>query len=287
MKKHAVFLRGIPRTWNHIKEHTIDFFNENLDMPDWYVCFWESQTTNIEQLTKDFLGSNLKCLIIKTDDFEKFDAEVFWNAAGEIDLRKFSMGDNYWRVAYLDHILSMEKRKQELLNHFVYDTVTFIRPDVFYHYCDSVKSMDDIKRLEGFEVVGLHWNGYKTTLDLEQATTSFWTNDFCFSGASIPADILGTRFFDCKYNNNFPQFMNINPHNLLGLVVTKYQFVTIGPGSLMWRLTRPNHFYYDKLEKKYLLIENRPHEILPWDKVENENKNKMYKLLDIDPKDYG
>lgn len=309
MKKHAVFLRGNPRTWNHIKESIINFFNENLDMPDWYVCFWESQTTDIEQLTKDFLGSNLKYVIIKTYDFEKFDTELFTPYKNDTltgqgtALSKISESSNYWKTAYLDHTLSMEKRKQELLNHFVYDTVSFIRPDVLYATRPDELPInlfpDNVKNLEGFEVAGIVWqsipgNNQKRNSRIgstpwwqEIAHMSFWSNDFFFSGASIPADILGTRFFDCTINNNLVQLLNGNPHNLLGLVATKYQFLTAVPGSPLSRLTRPNHFYYDKLQKKYILNENRPHEILPWEKVENKEKDRMYKLLDIDPNDYG
>ena len=313
MKKHAVFLRGNPRTWNHIKESIINFFNENLDMPDWYVCFWESQTTDIEQLTKDFLGSNLKYLIIKTYDFEKFDTELFTSYQSDTvtgqgtPISKLSEGSHYWKTAYLDHTLSMEKRKQELLNHFVYDTVSFIRPDIFYYQVGiSPNNFDDVKNLEGFEVAGINWE-YGLTVDIdgnlhtrkrsiimgsdawwkEKAHMSFWTNDFFYSGASIPADILGTRFFDCALNNNLRQLSNGNPHNLLGLVAMKYQFFTTRLQTLHCRLTRPNHFYYDKVQKKYILNENRPNEILPWEKVENKEKDRMYKLLDIDPNDYG
>ncbi len=306
MKKHAVFLRGNPRTWNHIKESVINFFNENLDMPDWYVCFWESQTTDIKQLTKDFLGSNLKYVIIKTYDFEKFDTELFSQSEvlSDVDgigspahgtsLHKFSDSSHYWKTAYLDHTLSMEKRKQELLNHFVYDTVSFIRPDVLYYQIGELPiNFDDVKNLEGFEVVGIDWispkdnKGQDISRWTEKSHTTFWTGDFFFSGASIPADILGTRFFDCALNNNLRQLSNGNPHNLLGLVAMKYQFFTTRLQTLRCRLTRPNHFYYDKLQKKYILNVNRPHDILPWEKVENKEKDRMYKLLDIDPNDYG
>ena len=233
MKKNAIFLRGNMRTWNCIKEEIIKFFDHYHDKPDWYVCLWKSNTASEDDLKYVFRNSNLKFLRFETGEtYEKFDSVLLEGVhTGGIKIvsdfvDKFSRVIHpYWRLAYLDQILSMEKRKFEIENNINYHSVFFVRPDIIYKtdsdYVDYKRCLD---RLHSMEITHLkHFNIAGENKVVGSRFDNYVTSDTFILTGSIASDIFGTRFIDTNYTDgSLPAMINWDVHQLISKVVSKY-----------------------------------------------------------------
>jgi hypothetical protein len=262
---HAIFLRGAIRTWNHNKKSIIDFFNLHHNNPDWYICFWNSGSSDKQQVEKDLKNCNVK--------FLHFEDSLKYQNYRQLNNRN----DAYWRLAYLDHLLSMAKRTNEINDNIRYKTVTFIRPDVRY---ESVRDnhanlLDEIKHLEVVcQDVANRNNSNNTVCSLLE---NYFVNDLIVIAGEIAADIYGTRFVDIDYTEqddpNIYRYLNWDPHQMMASIQSKYQlfnkkhYIPINP-----TIIRPNNVVSDQSSN--------------WNILDNDTKIKMCRNLNIDLHDY-
>lgn len=121
MKKIAVVLRGHKRTWDFTKSHMFQFFEQMGCRVDYYVSLWNTPSVDQEQLTQDFVGKNLKALII-TDTSTEF--------------------SNPWLgPAYLSNLVSGHIFQEEYISRENYDMIFDTRPDVAFELLTNNKPL--------------------------------------------------------------------------------------------------------------------------------------------------
>jgi len=287
MSKHAIFLRGNMRTWNYIKKDIISFFDEYHEKPDWYVCFWQSNTSTIDEVTDSFKNSNLKYLKFETENiYQKFNMRLLEGAhtRGEKIVSDFlgrfsQVLFPYWRLAYLDQLLSIAKRKYELENNISYHSVFFARPDIIYKTSSDHKDyVRCLNELDDMEITNLR--PHNTRLGNKNNGNRFdnyVTSDTFILAGNIAADIFGARFIDTDYTEgSLSRMINWDVHQLVSRIKTKYQLYELA-----------------ELETKSRIIVdpviNRPNNLSQnqWDPLPKEVKHQICRDLNIDPFDYN
>jgi hypothetical protein len=247
--KHAIFLRGSIRTWNFTKHKIIEFFNEFHDNPDWYVCLWNSSSSNINQVKNDFKDSNLKFLkFIDTKEYYDFKA-----------LNKVT--PSYWRLAYLDYHLSLAKRTNELNEIIRYNTVTFIRPDVTYK-CLTMTSSDfryKLNRLQSMETTYQNLGNYnqrENDYSICSLVENYFVNDLIICAGELAADIYGTRFVDPEYTDGIhKREMNWDPHQNMAYIQSRSQlFDKFDYLYCTGTIIRPHAVFEDQSHKDWNLL---------------------------------
>lgn len=277
-------MRGAPRTWNYLKKYTISLFNRLLDMPDWYICLWDSNTTSIDDLQKDFSGSNVKMIKMVDHDlyYEKFNIPVKVALRGHYPpAEPFNKTlECYWSVAYLDQLISIEKRKYELSSNTTYSTVSFIRPDTLIRpaLADKRISLNDI---DSMDVFGMN-PGNKpaklgVTVEIANKDENYFVSDLGWIAGCNAADIFGTRFFDTFYTDlETPQLHKWDVHQLMGFVQSHYQLYTESTPSYTEKNTagkfrdglfsvciiKPNHLVRKGLDQFIFPLSEKELEIL-------------------------
>lgn len=303
--KHAIFIRGSARTWNYLKKDIIEFYNSAWCMPDWYICFWKSGTTTIKKLEEDFNGSSVKMLHLEdSSNYKKFNIMSVVNNRNGATAFHYN-AENYWRLAYLDHIMSTAKRKYEVNFKMEYHTVTFIRPDITYRLISSIKTRDLIKKLNSLDNMDIlnqcYNNNTKEGHNIASKTENYFVNDFLWTAGKLAADIYGTRFFDTHHTDiELPQFMNWDPHQNMGYMQSRNQFYHGSQVSLVTgKIVRPNDIIFDEDSDDYYIPEISDDDahhtkLLPkqrsttqWQSLPEEMRVQMCDRCNIDLEDYS
>lgn len=302
--KHAIFIRGSARTWHYLKKDIIEFFNSAWHMPDWYLCFWKSNTVAPEQLEEDFKECNVKMLHIENEDtYKKFNAmSVVNNRNGPTAFRENAQ--NYWRLAYLDHILSTAKRRHEINHQMEYRTVTFIRPDIIYRTTTNIKPKDFIKKLNevgNMDILNQNQSNKGEWQHTASRTENYFVTDFIWTAGKLAADIYGTRFFDPHHSDmKLPQFMNWDPHQNMGYMQSRNQFFYGSSASVITgKIVRPNDIIFEENSNNYIIPEisdedahhtkTAPKQRLTtqWQSLPEEMRVQMCDRCNIDLEDYS
>lgn len=267
--KHAIFLRGAIRTWNFTKRNIIEFYNKFHDNPHWYVCFWDSNSSTIEQVKNDFKGSNLKFLEFKkTNEYYKFKG-----------LDKVT--PNYWRLAYLDHYLSIAKRTYEINNNLRYQTITYIRPDILYT-CSTIEPNDFINQLnelQPMEIAYQNLGNHNIDLVMHGRACSlvenYFVNDLHITTGELAADIYGTRFMDPEYTDSAnKRYMNWDPHQMMAYMQSRNQlFNKADCLNCSGEIIRPHQVFEDQQHKD-------------WNILSEDDKKALCRRANIDLYDY-
>jgi|688.fasta_scaffold06741_5 hypothetical protein len=302
--KHAIFIRGSLRTWNFVKKDIIEFHNSAWGMPDWYICFWKSNTRAPEQLKEDFNGCNVKMLHIENEDtYKKFNAMSVMNDRNGATV--FSQNAvNYWRLAYLDHIMSTAKRRYEIDHKIEYKTVTFIRPDIIYRTTVNIKPQDFAKKLDelgNMDILNQNYGNKSEWQHIASRTENYFVNDFNWIAGKLAADIYGTRFFDPHHTDTIiPQFMNWDPHQNMGYIQSRNQLFYGYTGNVVTgKIIRPNDIIFkegsNEFEIPKISDEDAGHtksvpkqrRTTEWLSLPTEMKIQLCDRADIDIADYS
>jgi len=288
MKRHAVFLRGNLRTWNYIKNDIIKFFDVYHEQPDWYVCFWNSDTSTIAEIKNDFKNSNLKFLKFETDhNYQRFDSRILEGAHTRGPDKKIAeflgifskVVYPYWRLAYLDQILSMAKRKYEIENNINYQSVVFARPDISY---STTSDLEDyvrcINELHSMEITNTKSSNLRMGKFSEGCKyDNYVSPDTLLVTGNIASDIFSTRFIDIDFTDgSLTRLMNWDVHQLISMIKTKYQLFELADTepnyrvSLLLDIIRPDNLSMDE-----------------WNSMSKKSKYELCVSLGIDPYDYN
>lgn len=266
--RHAIFLRGAIRTWNFTKHKIIDFHNTFHDNPDWYVCMWDSSSSRIDQVRKDFKDCNLKFIEFK-------DTKEYLNYKA-LD----RVVPNYWRLAYLDYSLSIEKRKNEINENIRYHTVTFIRPDIIYqnNTMDATLFKTRLNELQPMEIAYQNLGNYNVDLLKNGGCTStenYFVNDFMIATGEFAADIYGTRFVDPEYTDcAYRRYMNWDPHQMMAYMQSRSQlFDKYNYLHCSGEIIRPHQVFEDQQHKD-------------WNILSEDDKKALCRRANIDLYDY-
>jgi hypothetical protein len=203
--KTAIFIRGYKRTWDWIKNDTFKTFNQAYgDDIDWYVAVWNSNTAVYDSMLKDFDGKNLKSFhMIDEKDYPMPITIRGYEEPGFLHKWTHKI-DTYWRLAYLDQLLGIDKIKYEFDTGIQYDTVLFTRFDLY-----NIIGHDNKKYVKPkpFTISS------ETTRD-EDLDFSI-IDDWQYITDSLTSDIVSFRFFDTYINDYYNQATPLSPETLL------------------------------------------------------------------------
>jgi hypothetical protein len=205
--KTAIFIRGHKRTWDWIKQSTFKTFEQAYGTDiDWYVAAWKSNTTDYESLSKDFDGKNLKSFYIIDENDYPMPMTIRGHGESDVFNKWIYKLDCYWRLAYLDQILSRDKIKNEFDSCIRYDTVLFTRFDL-YHILDDDNNNEKYVKPKPFTISA------ETTRDEDFDFAVF--DDWQYKTDSLTSDIVSFRFFDTHINDYYNQATPLSPEVLL------------------------------------------------------------------------
>lgn len=221
----AIFLRGYHRMWHLSNPHIFNTFEsiygaENID---WYVLFWKTSTTDLKKLRDTFAGKNIiYCNLIDEAVYPiprdiEVESDVPWRA-----YRPY-----YWRPAYLDSLLIMEKCKTELQHGVLYDTVIFARSDVIY-CCTDIEN--ERIPLQPF---------YYSNLENEFCNDQHYdicADDVYYKADSISADIIASRFLDTFTTG----IISTSAHSLVASYVNRNQLLLKNNPNMIPLIIRPD-----------------------------------------------
>jgi len=195
-RKNCVFIRGAARTWNYLKHNSIAVLQEYYNNPDFYVLMTNNGTVSLESLQQDFNGVNAVCIkLISHNEIVPFGIET--NSTGCLKWQDFST--NYWRMAWYDYVLELEKRKYEIENNIRYSFTQFVRPDLLLRAGTPPEVDDMVQDLHGI----VSDNVYNIDTD------SFRANDIVYVAGSRASTIHNFRYFDSYYTDGIPNQMVI------------------------------------------------------------------------------
>jgi len=272
----AVFLRGLQRTWSHIKPHTLYLFDQlfGVDRVDWYIEIWNTRDTQtVEYLKQGFDGRNvIFCESLPTDVYPLRHAQNLKYNPTLAHYKKWKgYNSGYWNIAYLDTLLISKKIEHELKNDFIYERVFFIRPDIYYR----ASNLGDIySKPNEFEVKGLKY--YSTEGNLS-------TDDLYYQTTSVTADILCSRFFDTNIEFRPNQMVTRCPHSLLGQYISRnYLIPTNHDDSIELIIVRP-----DVLSSVVNIAQVDSASCQSWFSLDNQSRIMHCELHGINPEEYS
>lgn len=239
--KVAIFLRGHARTWNLIKNETIELFNTLYDNPDWYIAMWDSGTVNNEAIYEDFKNYNLVYLNASVKETGAIVRNNFHEQS--VEYESSFKNNNYLKIAYLDSILSIAKRKREVSFNFDYDFVIFIRPDVLYKI--ENKNFKHLKsKIFSLEITNLDIHFESTKDDYPMSS------DFFMKAGSVASNVFCSRLYDTELTLNKKNLYIANPHHKLTSFYMKHKLIYQKSGMVEPMLIRPDYmdFLNGKLE---------------------------------------
>lgn len=272
----AVFLRGMQRTWPHIKPHTLYLFDRlfGVDSVDWYVAVWKTVTSKTsEELKQDFAHRNL--IFCESVPLGKYPLRNMHVSKTQLNMPQAQLWkgykSGYWNLAYLDHLMITEKIKYELKNRITYDRVFFIRPDMYYR-CDDLDLLR--KPLQDFEIDGLRYYDVGGNLA---------TDDLYYQTNSITADVLCSRFLDTYTEFKLGQMMLRCPHALMGQYISRNYLNPIGnEHSVELVIVRP-----DQLDSIDNVAQLNKDSWQSWAALTTEQRIAVCHQQNIDPTEYG
>lgn len=223
--KTAIYLRGFYRLFDFTCDSIFNTFESiyGVDHIDWYVLFWETQTTDIKKIQNKFIGKNLiYCQLINDSQYPipksiETESTVPWR----------SYKPCYWRLAYLDQLLNTKKCLAELQNNIVYDTVIFARTDVIYQ-CSNIDLESEL--LDTF---------YINTQDNRFYNDPYYDISICdlyYKTNSITADIIASRFLDTFT----PNLLSHSAHTTLASYINRNQLIINSNSQMLPILVRPD-----------------------------------------------
>lgn len=272
----AVFLRGLQRTWPHVKLHTLYLFDQlfGVDQVDWYVAFWKTTTSmSSDQLSKEFAHRNLVfCDSVPLGKFPLVNMSLSKKQMGVQEAHQWQgYKSGYWNLAYLDHLMISKKVEYELHGRFAYDRVFYIRPDMFYR-CNDLNKLR--KLLNDFEIDGLRYYTINGNLV---------TDDIFYQTNSITADVLCSRFLDTYTEFKSNQMMLRCPHALMGQYISRNYLNPIGNEDCVEQIiVRP-----DVLSSIENVVQLNRDSWKSWLELDRYQRIEHCQLQNIDPVEYG
>ena len=221
----AIMLRGYQRMWHLSHLHIINTFESiyGVDNIDWYVLFWKTSTTDLKKLRDTFAGKNLIYCNLIDDAAYPIPRDIGF----ESDVPWLTYRSNYWRPAYLDSLLIIEKCKTELQHSMLYDSVIFARSDVIY-CCKDIEN--EQVPLQPF---------YYSNLEHEFCNDQHYdicADDVYYKADSISADIIASRFLDTFTSG----IMSISAHSLFASYVNRNQLLLKSNPNITRLIVRPD-----------------------------------------------
>ena len=190
--KTAIIVRGNARTWNYLKQHNIELFNEIYDYPDWYVAFPDTGTVTRESLLEDFQGSNLRSIQLIPDDHYPWNYSLNPCGSGQFSHNDYHnwkfRTPAYWRQAWLDYMAGIAKRKYELENNIRYTNVLGFRPDNWF----NVPDYDYVHMRSELDTMAVS----NTNFGFDLLFNDWRTPDFVWRAGATASDIFCMRFLD-------------------------------------------------------------------------------------------
>lgn len=232
-KKNCVFIRGAARTWNYLKQNSIPILNRYYNNPDFYVLMTDNGTVSLESLRQDFKDVNLVCLkLISHNGIVPFGIES--NNGGSLIWADFST--NYWRVAWYDYVLELEKRKYQIENNVRYAFTQYVRPDLLLTAGDSPPCQDIYQDIHGI----ISDDVYNSDSD------SFNSNDIVYVAGCRASTIMNFRYYDTYYTDGLPNQVVMGDHGKIAEYLFRnfISFPRMGFNSPGGCFLRPNHIEY-------------------------------------------
>lgn len=270
-KKTAVIIRGQPRTWNFLAEHTISLLDHTYNRPDWFLVFSQTSTVDEELIKKQFANSNLISVqFLKDENYRIYSRD---NDATE--WRKFPPA--YFRQAYFEYFGGLAKREHELKTGSRYEEVFVARPDCYFFPFTVPRSIF----LQRQDLVGFS-SSPESEKDLVGA-------DFQFLAGSIAADQMSFRYYDTAYTDGFNN-QAIHPGDLESPQYYIKRNIIMQPearqGALSSLVVRPSHLahlpFKTDAESKDLYRKIMEQ----WDQSPEEDRISLCQQHQIDPQDY-
>ena len=278
--KTAIFIRGYKRTWDWIKNDTFRTFNQAYgDDIDWYVAVWNSNTSVYDSMLKDFDGKNLKSFHMI--DEKDYPMSMIIRGHGQPGFfHKWTHKlDGYWRLAYLDQLLSIDKIKHEFDTGIQYDTVLFTRFDLYnmFHNHDNEKYV----KPKPFTISS------ETTRD-EDLDFSI-VDDWQYKTDSLTSDIVSFRFFDTYINDYYNQATPLSLETLLSNYMFRNGIAYDAKTAHLYFTSfviRPDQVDIFPLPTKNHLV-CVPDTMSPWLSESSEYKLRHCSRANIDPIEYN
>jgi len=233
--KVAIFIRGYKRTWDWVKRNNFKIYEQLYGKDiDWYVAAWKTNTTTYESLLKDFEGKNLKALYVVDEADYPMPLEIRGHTQDDFFHSWTHKIDSYWRLAYLDLLLSNDKIKYELSNGLKYDAVVFTRFDLYCLYL-GIFFKEKYTKPKTFTI--------SSDTAKEENCDFSMIDDYQYKTDSITSDIISFRFFDTHVNDYVNQATSLVPETMF----SNYLF--------------RNNITYDRSESSFDLFLIRPDNI--------------------------
>jgi uncharacterized protein YjbI with pentapeptide repeats len=183
--KFCIFLRGAARTWNYLSQDTIQKVNSHLNYPDWYVMMPDNGTVSEQSLREDFKNSSLRyCKLVPDNSFLPFNG-VFKNSSRWQD---FSQA--YFRTAWYDYLLGIEKREYEINSGIRYYGAYYTRPDM----CLYIPGYPN-KQINQQDIMGI------ISDDPISVNDEWQSSDTGFTAGARSANLMNSRYYDTEYTD--------------------------------------------------------------------------------------
>jgi hypothetical protein len=235
LNKVAIFIRGYKRTWDWVKHNNFKIYEELYgNNIDWYVATWKTNTTTYESVLKDFAGKNLKSLHVVDETNYPMPLETRGHMQDDFFHTWTHKIDSYWRLAYLDLLLSHDKIKNEACSELTYDVVLFTRFDLYCLY-----SGDQLK--EKYLKPKLFTISSDTAREDNHDFSII--DDYQYKTDSVTADIIAFRFFDTHINDYANQATPLVPETMFSNYLFRNNITYDKSNTLGFKLflIRPNH----------------------------------------------
>lgn len=294
----AVILTGAPRTWNFCKEYILKFVNDIYGSNvDWYVSFYESLTTNKQEVENYFLNNQQNLISLKFFKKEKiFNYENSWN-----DLKWTN--SIFKGLFQLNYLTGLEKRLHEFKTGKKYDIVFFARPDCIYFYDETTKIRESNRKIKDF--------AFQAAGDFNDGSYPFINpsaNHLHIVAGMFSSDLYLNWNLDYNFQSfNFKKFgfrLGKDMHSALSDFFRNH-LITTEPNnyvkySFFAQVIRPTHIFYNKKYYNFALeyynkMHTPPREFEPgyceYFKHEDIEQRFNYVInscyeLGIDPEDY-
>lgn len=271
IRKTAVIIRGQPRTWNFLAEHTINLIDETYNRPDWFLVFSQSSTVNEELLKKQFANSNL----ISVQFLEDKNYRIYSMDNDAARWGKFPPA--YFRQAYFEYFGGLAKREHELRTGSRYEEVFVARPDCYFFPCIVPRAIF----LERQDIVG-----YSSSLESEKDLTGA---DFQFLAGSIAADQMSFRYYDTAFTDGLDN-QAIHPGDLESPQYYIKKNLIMQPetktGALGSLVVRPSHLDHLPFKTDFESKDLYRGIMEQWDESPAETRISVCQQHQIDPQDY-